>query len=330
MGIFSPNPEKLARSITEAKLGNRRRARLFQKLLALPPNVQWLRAMMIVAMKGYLGEDKPAVQVIAQILTGEERINALFDIAKHADYYAYATAMEALRRGPIGDSVVDGFCEIILGTYGEGRQLVAADELYWLTIDDERIRAKYVSALAKVMCEGSWYRGEGSFANGMFRRITRVPQVTLEALVIPELVRRIIAAPLSYESRVGHAAPEQVLYFLQELQKICPEGVRHGFEAIEEATIKLQIAALSETTQVALRGQRFEQVEGAVEVLRKLSKRGVVGASKALKAFEMAPARKLPRRVLHPYDYWDAGEQFTSYRASDDLVSTANLGQKEP
>ena len=112
MGIFSPDPERLARSITKAKLGYGPRARLsrsrtFQKLLALTPNAQWLRAMMTVAMEGYDSEATPAVQVIAQVLAGEERINVLFDIAKHGE--GYAMAMEALHRGPIGQSVVDGF-----------------------------------------------------------------------------------------------------------------------------------------------------------------------------------------------------------------------------
>src|SRR5205809_447323 len=259
MGIFSPDPERLARSITKAKIGyglraRQSRSRTFQKLLRLKPNAQWLRAMMIVAVEGYKSEATLAVQVIAQVLTGEERINVLFDIAKHGE--GYAMAMEALRDGPIGQSVVDGFCGIILGTYGE-RQQAAASHLERLTVDDERIRAKHLSALVKAMCLGPWQRGYGSLANSMFHRIKEFPQVMLDPFVVPELVRRIIAAPLSYESWIGRAAPEQVLYFLQELEKTCPESVRHGFEAIEEATIKLQITALSETRQVALQGQRF-------------------------------------------------------------------------
>jgi hypothetical protein len=56
MGIFSPNPERLARSITEDKLDDRVRARLFRKLLGLTPTAQWLRAMMIVAMDRYESE----------------------------------------------------------------------------------------------------------------------------------------------------------------------------------------------------------------------------------------------------------------------------------
>jgi hypothetical protein len=330
VGIFSPDPERLARLITEKKWDYQTRARNFKKLLSLTPNAKWLRAILTVAMKGYDAEATPAVQIIDQALTGQDRINVLLEIAWHGA--GFNKAMERLAYGPAGDGIVDGLCGIIVATDEDRRRDAAVFRLSPLTHNNEQSLAKYVSALMKVVCEGRYRRDEGCVSNSMFHELTRatIPRAMIDTIVVPEFVRRIVAAPLAYDLRLGRAAPEQVLHFFGELRGKFPESAQRGLAQIEEATSRDQIAALPEIRQVALQGQRFEAVEGAVNILRNLSKRGVPGAVDALAAFEAAPARALPRKTSEPYDYMDTGETFTAYRSFDEKVSTASLGQKQP